>query len=149
MESTEYANAYSEVLEILKNISKEDYNKIPIEKINLFKTKANKEYKFEYNPMLTLNEQKVSKRAKAIIAILFRDYWATPEQKEKILSKQNYDRIRIEFDKRNQYNPNDIFKNMVKEKSAVADENNLPIKVKNNNFLKKIIDYIRNLFLYR
>lgn len=147
MESTEYANAYSEVLEILKNISKEDYNKIPIEKINLFKTKANKEYKFQYNPTLTLDEQKVSKRAKAIIAILFRDYWATPEQRERILSKQNYDRTRIENDKRNKYNPNEIFKNSVKEKSAMATENNLPIEVKNNKFLKKIIDYIRNLFI--
>ncbi len=27
MENIEYANAYSEVLEILKNISKEDYEK--------------------------------------------------------------------------------------------------------------------------
>ncbi len=36
------------------------------------------------------------KRTKAIIAILFRDYWATPEQREKILAKQNYDRIQIE-----------------------------------------------------
>lgn len=147
MESTEYANAYSEVLEILKNISKEDYNKIPIEKINLFNTKANKEYKFQYNPTLTLDEQKVSKRAKAIIAILFRDYWATPEQKERIVSKQNYDRARIENDKRNKYNPNDIFKNRVKEKTA--DESNLPIEVKKNNFLKKIIDYVRNLFIYK
>ena len=149
MKSTEYANAYSEVLEILKNISKEDYNKIPIEKINLFKTKANKEYRFQYNPMFTLVEQKVSKRAKAIIAILFRDYWATPEQKERILSKQNYDRIRIETDKRNKYNPNDIFKNRIEENTEMADKNNLPIEVKKNNFFKKIIHYIRNLFIYK
>ena len=34
MENIEYANAYSEVLEILKNISKEDYEKVPSESNN-------------------------------------------------------------------------------------------------------------------
>lgn len=78
MENIEYANAYSEVLEILKNISKEDYEKVPSEKIDLFEKNANKNYSFQYDTNLTLDEQNVSKRAKAIIAILFRDYWATP-----------------------------------------------------------------------
>ena len=36
MENLEYANAYSEVNEILKSISKEDYEKIPKSKIELF-----------------------------------------------------------------------------------------------------------------
>ena len=42
MVNVEYANAYSEVLEILKFISKEDYNKIPANKIELFKLNSNK-----------------------------------------------------------------------------------------------------------
>lgn len=89
MENIEYAIAYSEVLEILKYIPTEDYNKIPKSKIELFENNADKEYKFKYNPNITLNEQNVSKRAKAIIAILFRDYWATETQRKKIIAKQN------------------------------------------------------------
>ena len=111
MENIEYANAYSEVIEILKNISKEDYEKVPSEKIDLFEKNANKNYNFQYDTNLTLDEQNVSKRAKAIIAILFRDYWARPEQREKILAKQNYDRIQIEKDKQKQYDLDNIFKN--------------------------------------
>ena len=38
MVSVEYANAYTEVLGILKYISKEDYEKIPNSKIELFET---------------------------------------------------------------------------------------------------------------
>lgn len=110
MVSEEYANAYSEVLGILKYISKEEYSKIPKEKINLFETNTNKSYKFNYNPKKTLDEQGVSKRAKAIIAILFRDYWATEAQREKILKKQNYDRQRLEELKETKYDA-DIFKN--------------------------------------
>ena len=123
MENIEYANAYSEVLEILKNISKEDYEKVPSEKIDLFEKNANKNYNFQYDTNLTLDEQNVSKRAKAIIAILFRDYWATPEQREKILAKQNYDRIQIEKNKQKQYNVDNIFKN--KERKVETVENSV------------------------
>ena len=92
MVNVEYANAYSEVLEILKFISKEDYEKIPASKIELFKLNSNKEYKFTYNPEKTLDEQNVSKRAKAIIGILFRDYWATEEEKQEFRKKDEEER---------------------------------------------------------
>ena len=96
MVNVEYANAYNEVLEILKFISKEDYNKIPANKIELFKLNSNKEYKFTYSPNKTLDEQNVSKRAKAIIGILFRDYWATEVQRDKIIRKQKNDRLTLD-----------------------------------------------------
>ena len=135
MENIEYANAYSEVLEILKNISKEDYEKVPSEKIDLFEKNANKNYNFQYDTNLTLDEQNVSKRAKAIIAILFRDYWATPEQREKILAKQNYDRIQIEKNKQKQYNVDNIFKN--KERKVETVENSVSmIEYKESIFSK-------------
>ena len=93
MISIEYSNAYNEVLEILKYISKEDYNKIPIEQIKLFKTNANTNHIFTYNPEKTLDEQNALKITKGIIAILFRDYWASQEQKNKILNYEKNDII--------------------------------------------------------
>ena len=119
MISVEYANAYSEVSEILKYISKEDYEKIPNSKIELFETNYSKDYIFKYNPNKTLDEQNVSKTAKAIIAILFRDYWATEIQKEKIISKQNYDRMKLEEERKARYNSNNLFKN--NEKRIIMD----------------------------
>ena len=77
MVDIKYANAYSEVLEILKYIPVEDYNKIPKSKIELFEKNANKDYVFKYNSEKTLQEQNVSKIARGVIAILFRYYWAT------------------------------------------------------------------------
>lgn len=111
MVNIEYAIAYSEVLEILKYIPIEDYNKIPKTKIELFKTNANNSYIFTYDPDKTLEEQEVSKIGKSIIAILFRDYWATEVQREKITTKQNYYRQKLEEEKRLKYNSDNIFKN--------------------------------------
>ena len=111
MRNIEYANAYSEVLEILRYVSLDDYNKIPKELIDFFETNCNKNYDFFYNPYKALDEQKVSKRAKAIIAIIFRDYWATDIQREKIIAKQNYDRMQFGKEKQEKYSTNNIFKN--------------------------------------
>ena len=114
----EYANAYSEVLGILRYIPLKDYNKIPERKIKAFEKNANKDYKFYFNPGKTLDEQNVSKRAKAILGILFRDYWATELQRNKIITKQNCDRQKLEEEKKLKYNSDNIFRN---NKDAVID----------------------------
>ena len=111
MVDIKYANAYSEILEILKYISIEDYNKIPKDKIKLFETNSNKNYLFDYNPNLTLDEQNVSEITKIIIAILFRDYWATPKQRVFIIAKEKYDREKEDEEKRERYNSDNLFKN--------------------------------------
>ena len=113
MVDIKYANAYSEVLEILKYIPVEDYNKIPKAKIELFKRNENNNYNFTYNPNKTLKEQGVSKITRCIIAILFRDYWANENQKQKIIAKQNYNRIKLEEKKKEKYNV-DIFQHIKK-----------------------------------
>ena len=149
MVSVEYANAYSEVLEILKYISKEDYEKIPNSKIELFETNHNKEYIFKYNPNKTLDEQNVSKTAKAIIAILFRDYWATELQKEKIIAKQNYDRMQLEEKKKERYNSDNIFKNNKKKiiLNSTKQEQKLDLIETNNiKWYKKVWKFIKRFF---
>ena len=142
MVNIEYANAYTEILEILKCIPVEDYNKIPEEKINLFKKNSNKNYTFSYNPRVTLDEQNVLKITKTIIAILFRDYWATPEQKEKIIAKENYDKIKIEKEKAKQYETDYLFKQKVLKTEGI--KTNLPVK--KQRLFVKIINFIKNIF---
>lgn len=150
MVSVEYANAYSEVLGILKFIPKEDYERIPKNKIEVFEVNSNKEYKFEYNPKKTLDEQNISKRAKAIIGILFRDYWATELQREKIIAKQNYDRMKEEEEKRAKYNPEEIFNskqnNFIASKTENPKENLEMIEYKETKWYQKIFTKILKLF---
>lgn len=143
----EYKNAYTEVLEILKYVSKEELNKIPKEMIKNFVENANSDYYFSYNPERTLDEQAVSKTAKYIIAILFRNYWATQNQKEKILRKEKYDLVKIEHSKKEKYNPDGIFNSKINSvvifNSSVTDlveykQDNLWDRIK--KFLSKIIN---------
>ena len=48
----------------------------------------------------------------------FRDYWATPEQRERIVNKQKNDRIELEKEKMQKFNSNVVFK----EKSSQTDK---------------------------
>lgn len=144
MVTHEYAIAYKEVLEILKYVSVEEFNKIPKEKVNLFEKNQDKAYKIKYNPSMTLNEQNISKRAQAIIAILFRDYWATDIQREKIIKKENYDKMIIEKNKREKYNVDNIFRN-----SEIEKKNNDTVslvKIDNVNWYKKIFSNLKRIF---
>lgn len=143
-----YANAYKEVIEILKHVSKEDYDKIPKDKIELFETNANKNFNFTYDINKTLDEQNVSKKAKTIIAILFRDYWATDIQREKIKAKEQHDRKLKEEKSRELYNPDNIFK-----KDEKMENNNTPAEEKliipyKESFIKKLFNKIRNFFKF-
>lgn len=145
MVSLEYANAYSEVLEILQHISQEDYDKIPKEKLTLFEANANKDYNFTYDIDKTLDEQSVSNKAKTIIAILFRDYWATDSQREKIKAKEKYDRQNNEEIKE-KYNPDNLFKNNNIEKENILNDNNKMILYKEpliKKILNKFLDWIK------
>lgn len=142
MSGLDYSIAYSQVLEILKYIPSADYNKIPKEKIDLFKEFANKDYNFNYNPDKTLDEQNVSKITKGIIAILFRDYWATPEQKEKILKLQNEKREEVEQKKREKYNIN-IFEKADNELNKPVVAMNV---VKKEKWYKRLLKKIKAIF---
>lgn len=144
MESIEYAIAYSEVLEILKHIPLQDYNKIPEDKIKIFKENAKKDYEFEYNPNLSLKEQNVSKRGRAIIAILFRDYWSTDIQRGKIINKQKKDRIELEEAKKQKYNSDVLFTN--KDTKASVSENSIAMVEYKESIFTKIKNWFRRYF---
>ena len=142
MVTTEYKIAYSEILEILKHISKKEQEKVPSNMIEMFKANASENSNFAYNPKKTLQEQNVSEIAISIIAILYRDYWATKEQRQKILNFQNREREKYKAEK---YDVNNIFKKKNEIKPVIVTAEEYPVIVKKQNFIQRIIGKIKNL----
>lgn len=143
MVNTEYKIAYSEVLEILKYISKEEVNKVPQDMLEMFKTNASNENQFIYNPNKTLQEQNVSEIARAIIAILFRDYWAKENQKQKILNKQNLDREKM---REEMYNPDNIFQKHNIQHKENSTTNEVAIVEYKESIFTKIKNWFKRIF---
>ena len=150
MIAKEYAMAYKEVIEILKYVPQESVNKIPQTMIDTFKAKMDKDYDFKINLNKSFEEQDLLDETKAIFANIFRDYWATPYQKERIVAKEKYDRQKAEEEKRNLYNADNIFKkkeiNVEDENNKQEVNNNLPIEVKKEKFYEKIINFFKKIF---
>ena len=111
MVNSTYAKAYTEVLEIIKYFSEEEYAKIPIEKIEFYKKNMDRNYNFTIDPDIDLAEQSISIEANAIIVNLFRDYYATEEQKIRIKEILELNGKKEEQEKREKFSPDNIFKN--------------------------------------
>ena len=151
MINKEYSMAYKEVIEILKYVPDEDVAKIPQEKIDFYKKHMDNEYDYKIDETKDFSEQTISETTEAILACIFRDYWATPYQRERILAKERYDLEKLEEEKREKNNPDNIFKkNDENEKFSLNNElyenTTLPIEVKKERFYEKIINFLKNLF---
>ena len=148
MVSENYACAYKEIIEVLKYTKREDVNKIPQCKIVLWKQNMKKDYDFKIDPNKSLEDQNLSNETKAIIANIFKKYWATDYQKERIELKEKYDREQAEKEKLEKYNPNEIFKN--KQNNIIISEEKEEsismIEYKELSIFKKIKEFIKNIF---
>ena len=140
MINTIYAKAYTEVLEIIKHFPEEEYNKIPKEKIEFYKDNKDNDYVFVINPEIDLSEQNISPEANAIIVNLFRDYFATEEQKVKIKEILDLNQKKEEQEKREKYNPDDIFKKANKNTEITN------IETSENNTNTALIEYKESFF---
>ena len=139
-------NAYKEVYTILQELNEEEFSKIPPEIIETIKNNMNEEHVYELDEELELKEQPMLPETKAILFNLFRDYLATPEQKEKIIKMQNEERQKEEERKRQQHSSSVEFNKKIKtESSAEFAENKALVKIEKKNIFKRILDKIRNI----
>ena len=148
MENEEYAVACTEVLEVLNYISKEDYNKVPRDVIQVLEKNKKDDIVFLYNPWKDINEQKMSETGRMMLASFFRDYWATEVQKNKIKAFQNNKRHQIEEENRQKYNTN-IFKNRnttINESQNEQAENIQLVEYKENIYNHNLIYHLQVLF---
>lgn len=109
----EYRCAYKEVSIIIEYLEEEIRSKIPEEKIEFYKKHMDKNHEFEIDIEKELDDQNILYQTRCILANLFIDYIATKEDKEKILKEEQEEIKQIEKEKRDKYNPNDIFNNKI------------------------------------
>lgn len=151
IENTCY-NAYTEVYEILSYMPISYVQKIPNELLNLFEKKRNKEYKYNVDTKKKINEQDMLVKTKAILSTLYKEYWADSSTKEKILQKEEKERIEYQNALREKYNPENIFQTNNYSKETTQNKfnktlnRNDTIEIYKDNFWKKIINKLKNIF---
>lgn len=108
--------AYTEMLEILNNVSENFKSKIPgslIEKMNLEK---DNNWNFNYNQTVALENQNILSSTKELYLCIYTNYVANKEEKAELESI-------YEKNKSIKYNPDDLFKNRVDKINQETSEN--------------------------
>lgn len=137
--------AYTQVLEVLNFIKVEDYYKVPKELICALEKNKDEEDKFIYDSSKDFLDQDVSSEAKLILAIFFKRYWATDEQKQKIRSYEINKMSEIEEEKKKIFPQNVISDKIAQEKIEEKKKNQLAI-IEKRNWFKNFISKIRAMF---
>lgn len=104
------AKAYKELYEILKYIPKQKLEKIPNGFIKYIENNMDKKYEYKVKHIKDFENQKMLRKTKVLLAILYRDYWADGKRKQEIIKKQANEIIKYEEIKKEKYDVENLFK---------------------------------------
>ena len=134
-----YRNAFKEVDEILRYTDIDLVNKIPKKFIDFLRANMNNDYEFNVQEGLRLNKQKLSEEANNILALIYRDYWSTEEEKEEFRKKDEEER------KLNEEKLKHIFGR--KDNDPIEEKkNNQLIKIEHESFIKRLFSKLKRFF---
>lgn len=120
----ERAYAYAELLEVLSYMDEGYTNKIPKKLMALFKENALSTYEKHIDINKSLEEQNISRKTTALIAVLTVQYWCEDEnQKQELLNIFNENERKYQKEIREKYNPDNIFNNSQDTNSTTKEDN--------------------------
>lgn len=137
-------NAFAETLFIIKCLPKKEQNKISSQFIKFLEENKNDNYKVNIDPNIDLCNQPLLNETKSLLSEIYRSYFISKPDREKILKHERYVRIIKEDIKKKKYNYENIFKN--KNESNPIDS----VENKNQNETVALVEYkksfIKRLF---
>lgn len=135
--------ACNEVLVLLKMLPEAELKKIPETEIKFLEEHRDVNYNFSVNLEVPINEVNISRKAKAILVVLWKKYFATDIQKQKLDKILQENSMKEEQKEQEEYQYSDMFKNNTQKII------NLPTVIEEKWYEKvwnKIKDAIFNIF---
>ena len=136
--------ALTEVYEILKVTPIELTSKIPTKFRKMVEDNRARDYRFNLEE--PLDERDLKQETIVILGLIYRDFFADPEEREELQLKDKEEIKRVEEEMNKQYDMNTIFQQRnAKNKKNEEEETDL-ILYKEQNFFKKLLSLIRGVF---
>ena len=137
---------YSELYQILTLLGEEYIEKLPHNLPKLLEENRNLEYIPQYTGKIPFNQQQVRKETLAILALIHLNYWCEDdEEKQKLLQMLNKNEQSFQEELREQYNPDEIFKDR-KRTGILQEQENMALVLIKENWCKKMIKKIKDIF---
>lgn len=142
--------ACSEILEVLKYIPKEYYNKIPKQVLNVFERESFNEHIVKIDKQQPINRTILSKETMSILAMLSYQYWCPNEQiKQKLYEQYRKNEEKYQQELSQKYDISSIFEernHTTRSSVQKEDDNNLSLVEYKQHFITKIINKIKKFF---
>lgn len=133
--------AYSEVYAILNLMTWNLINKIPEKIWENIDNKRDKDKVIEIN---NIEEYQASEQANKLLAVLYKDYFATDEEKEVIQAKEKILEQKEQEELYQKYNPDNLFKNKVSKVETV--DNSVAMVAYKESIFTKIKNWFKWIF---
>ena len=155
-EEREYRIAFAEVDDVLKASDTNLIEAIPKHFRKFINENRDPDYITPIDPYVSLNEQKISSKARAIIALIYRSYLASESELQYFQKRDKEEFEEEERMKRAKYDPDKIFdtiKNEVQEKEEIVSneqmdsEVELALELIDKSFIGKLIVKIKCFFM--
>ena len=134
--------AYSEVYAIINLMSLSLINKIPESILQNIEEKRDKEKIVEID---NIEEHDVSEQANKLLAVLYKNYFASDEEKSVIQAKEKAQYEKEQKELHEKYNPDDLFKNKTSNAEETV-ENTMMIVEYKKSFFVKIKNWFKKIF---
>lgn len=146
--SNNYRMAITEVLEILKNVESDEYNKIPKKIIAFLEEQKDSNYIFSIKPNQDFQDLKIMDETKGFLSLIYYSYMCNSDEERKLyllILKHNEKKFQDEL--REQYDYNNLFKNKTEKRENLIVDNNTTQLVKyKENLFTNFINFIKNIF---
>ena len=138
-----YSEAAVEVLDILDHTREEDVERIPKKFVNFLKEQSSKTYKSTLDHSKTIKEMNLKPKTQALLGIIYLNYWADEEGKKAFKTKIKENEKQYQQELSEKYNVDNLFK---KSENNIQETTQLPVVVKEETFIQKIINKIKHIF---
>ena len=136
-----YKNAFKEVYEILQNTEEELVKKIPQKFVEFLQSNMNKDYQINIDNTIEIDKQSILPETEAILALIYRSYWAADEEKLEFANMDKQEQMKQEFQGKS---IDEIFEQR-KNINNITIDNNLMV-IEEESFIKTIIKKILKFF---
>ena len=140
----EYQEAFTEVDEIFKIMPIDLLSKIPLQFRKIISENKATDYKKEIKE--PLEEQQLKEETVVILGLIYRDFLASPEEREQLQLRDAEELRKIEQEMQEKYNIENVFEKKKFKKEENQFETKELIVYKETNFIKRFFNLIKGIF---
>lgn len=142
----EQREVYSEVLEVLRHMSKEYVDKIPKKLIMFFYDNCSLDYEFRMTK--AIGEENIRDETLEILSILNLNYWSSKKTREELIMCYALNDKNVQTQLNSQLEQENIYTKIDISNSQTTNESNLPTVISTSfNIVKKVLIFLKDLFI--